>query len=255
MGLATVALLAGAGFLAGFIDSIAGGGGLITIPTLIFVVGAGAQAIGTNKIVGLSAAAVAFFVYSRGGHFAWRKSAAFAAWVGVGSFLGSRVAPHVPPEVFRWLLAVTCPVILWIVWRKDLWVAREVAHEAAGSAGPGLFSPQTVLAGLACGFYDGVWGPGAGTFMFLTLLFLLRLPLFSALAASRFVNTLSALVSLCSYAQGGYVRWGVGLPMAVGIGAGAFFGATHATRSAARIIRPMLAVVALLLLVKILTTR
>src|SRR5947209_5901322 len=101
-------LLLGAGLLAGFIDSIAGGGGLVTLPTLILIVGPGAQAIGTNKIVGSVAALVALGVYARAGHLQWKRSAAFAFWIGVGSFCGSRVSPLIPPEFFKWLLLVTC---------------------------------------------------------------------------------------------------------------------------------------------------
>src|SRR4051812_17697004 len=112
-------LLIAAGLLAGFIDSIAGGGGLITLPALTLAVGAGPHAIGSNKIVGTTGALIALLVYLRAGHFDWRKSLVFAAWVGAGAYLGSRTAPFVPVTVFPWLLVATCPLILWIVWRKD----------------------------------------------------------------------------------------------------------------------------------------
>jgi uncharacterized protein len=242
--------LVAAGLLAGFIDSIAGGGGLITLPALSLVLTAGPHAIGTNKVVGSLAALVALVVYSRGGHFDWRRSFSFAAWVGLGSLGGSLVARSLPLEVFRWLLFGTCPIILWVVWRKDFWVAREeVVHPHLRVHA--MLEPGIILSGLACGFYDGVWGPGGGTFMFLALLFVARLPLLTALAASKLANTCSAGVALVSYAQGGYVHWMTGLPMAIGVSVGALIGATHANRRAADAVRPALVGVVALLLARL----
>ena len=250
--LVTLALL-GAGLVAGFVDSIAGGGGLITLPSLMLVVGAGAQAIGTNKIVGATGALVALCVYARRGHMDLSRSIAFAGWIGVGSLLGSRVSPLLPVAAFPVLLGVTCPVLLWIVWRKDLWLShREPTAQPPPSGWARLGSPAVVAAGLACGFYDGAWGPGGGTFMFLSLHFFVQLPLVTALAAAKRANRASALVALASYAQGGYVRWSSGVTLAIGVALGALVGARSASVHAQRIVRPGLAVVAVLLLLKIL---
>jgi uncharacterized membrane protein YfcA len=247
-----LALIA-AGLAAGFVDSIAGGGGLVSLPSLMLVVGPGAVAIGTNKIVGATGALVALVVYARRGHMDWRRSLAFAAWVGAGALTGSRVAPYAPARLFPLLLGITCPVILFIVWRRDLWLAQ--TSRAATTAGAGRhasFDPKVALVGLVCGFYDGVWGPGGGTFMFLGLHFFVGLPLVGALAAAKLANSASALVALASYAQGGFVRWHEGATLAVGMAAGALLGARAASRDAQRIVRPGLAIVALLLLVKVL---
>lgn len=246
--------LAAAGLLAGFIDSIAGGGGLITLPTLTLAVGAGPHAIGTNKIVGVTGALVALLVYLRGGHMRWGKSLAFTALVGVGSFCGSLTARLIPVAAFSWFLLLTCPLILWVVWRKDLWIAREADQGHITLNGRSrllrLGDPKILLTGLACGFYDGVWGPGGGTFMFLGLLFVVRLPILAALAAAKFSNTVSASVALVTYAAGGYVHWLTGATVALGMAIGAFCGARLASRSTATIIRPVLVAVVTLLIVK-----
>jgi uncharacterized membrane protein YfcA len=249
-----LALLVPAGLLAGFIDSIAGGGGLITLPALTLAVGAGPHAIGTNKIVGATGALVALLVYLRAGHMDWARSLAFALWIGVGSFLGSRTAPLMPLAVFPWLLALTCPLILWIVWRKDIWVSREAAGHPAVAAGMPPFEWPIALAGVGCGFYDGIWGPGGGTFMFLALLFVARLPLLTALAAAKFANTTSALAALGGYAWGGYVHWREGAFTAAGMAVGAFLGARFASRRTSRVIRPVLATVAGLLLLRVIAS-
>lgn len=244
-----------AGVLAGFIDSIAGGGGLITLPAMTLALGPGPVAIGTNKIVGTTGALVALLVYLRRGHFDWRKSLAFTIWVGVGSVLGSSCARFVPLPYFKWFLVVSCPLILWVVWRKDLWVAREA--EVVGLAGSRwlhFFETRMLLAGLAAGFYDGLWGPGGGTFMFLGLLFVVKMPLLAALAAAKFSNTVSASSSLVNYSLQGFVHWKEGLLVASGMSVGAFFGARYATKSAAKLVRPVLVVVVALLLVRLLTS-
>jgi uncharacterized membrane protein YfcA len=252
-------LLAAAGIVAGFVDSIAGGGGLITLPSISLVLGPGATAIGTNKICGFAAAAVALFVYARGGHFDWRRGAAFTAAVGVGAILGSRIAPRLPPEIFPWFLAVTCPVILYIVWRKDLWIAREDHHASPSGAATGWWQPTVfptvLLAGLACGFYDGLWGPGGGTFMFLSLLFAARMPLLGALAASKLANAVSALAALGSYALQGHVHVREGALVAAGAVVGGFVGARLASARASRIVRPVLACVVTILAVKTFVSR
>lgn len=236
-----------AGLVAGFIDSIAGGGGLISLPSFAVVVGPGPLAIGTNKIAGVTAAFVALVVYHRAGHIDWKRSLEFSLCVAVGSFCGSRVSPLLPKEIFRFFLLVSCPLILWIVWHRELWIKREAGRLRERNMHH-LF--KLVAVGFLCGFYDGVWGPGGGTFMFLGLLFVVGMPLFGAIGASKIANTLSASVSLASYASQGYVNWTVGFELALGIGLGAFFGARLANLHAARVVRPLLAVVSVLLLIK-----
>jgi uncharacterized membrane protein YfcA len=250
----TSLLLIITGLLAGFIDSIAGGGGLITLPVLTLILGAGPDAIGTNKIAGAMAAFVAMIVYTRSGHMELKKGMTFTAFVGLGALGGSLVSPLLPKEFFKWILFVTCPLILWVVWRKDLWVQQEVQENQ--SKKKRKWTPRlnlkVVIAGMICGFYDGVWGPGGGTFMFLSLLFFAKLPLFSALAASKLANTFSASVALTSYSISGHVFWAQGLLLALGISCGAFIGAKFATRNAALLVRPVLVVVVVLLIFRLL---
>lgn len=244
----TELLLVAAALLAGFIDAIAGGGGLILLPALSLVVGAGPSAIGTNKPAAVAMAAIALIVYARRGHLDWRLTGTFALMIGVGALVGSRVALIVPVAVFPWLLALSCPILLYVVWQKDLWVPADTMGPG-GSPRP--FAASVILSGLGCGFYDGVFGPGAGTFMFLALLFFARLPLLSALAAAKLANTASASVALASYAASGHVHWRLGAIAAVGALVGGFIGARQASVKAARIVRPALVVVVVLLVLRI----
>lgn len=243
------------GLLAGFIDSIAGGGGLITLPVLTLLVGAGAQAIGTNKIVGTVGALLALLVYMRKGHLPKGKSFLFAFFVVVGSCLGSRITPWIPIAWFKILLLLTCPLVLYVVWNRQLWISTVHTYDPKVD-GAFKFSPMEVglripAAGLLCGLYDGMWGPGGGTFMFLGLLFIVKLPLIQAIAASKLANTGSAGIALWTFSQGGYVHWRIGFVMAAGMALGAVLGANFALKNAERIVRPVLVLVVALLLVKV----
>ena len=243
-------LLVTTGALAGFIDSVAGGGGLITLPVLSIVLLPGAHAIGTNKIVGSVGALTAWIVYARKRPLPWKAALGFVLSISLGSALGSHLTPFLPPKLFRILLLIVCPLILVVVWRKDSWI---LSDDHSGPVRPkGRVLWATLLAGLACGFYDGAFGPGGGTFMLLALLFVVKLPLIAALGVSKFANTVSAGVALVSYGVGGYVHVKEGLTMALGMFVGAFAGSHWASRSAVRVVRPMLVVAVCLLLARLL---
>ena len=239
-------LLISAGILAGFIDSIAGGGGLITIPSLSLFLGLEASTIGTNKIAGTLSALVALCIYCSKGHMNWRRGWLFTLCISIGSFWGSFLAPFVSPNWFRLFLIITCPLLMWILWKKDLWVEKEPQH------GVSLKSNPWIIAGLGtlCGFYDGIWGPGGGTFMFLSLFFVAKLPILTALAISKLANFTSAGVSLFNFARKGFVHWDIGLLLSAGIVVGAFSGSLLASRKASQIIRPLLLLIVSFLIVK-----
>lgn len=234
------------GLLAGFIDSIAGGGGLITVPALSLFLGLGPLTIGTNKIAGTLSALVALMIYSSKGHMDWRRGWVFTLFIGAGSFLGSSLNPLLPVSIFPIFLAITCPLLLWILWKKDLWISKEAAHTSSSSNPKAL-----VVLGLLCGFYDGLWGPGGGTFMFLSLFFVSRLPLLTSLAISKLANFTSAGVSLYNFARLGHVRWELGIYLSAGIVVGALAGSILATRRAAQIVRPILLIVVFILMIRI----
>jgi uncharacterized membrane protein YfcA len=229
------------GMIAGVIDSIAGGGGLITLPAFASLLEPGPHAIGTNKIVGTAGALMAFLVYLRKQPLHLKKGLSFILAVGAGSLLGSLASPLVPKLYFRFLLIGACPLVLFVVWNKQVFL--EGAKEQAGK---GL--RVLGIAGILVGFYDGFFGPGGGTFMLIALLWGVRLSLFEALLLSKLANALSAAVSLASYGFQGYVHVRPGVTMALGMLAGSFMGARLATRKAEGAVRPVLVLVVLLLM-------
>jgi uncharacterized protein len=243
-------ILAAAGLIAGFIDSIVGGGGLISVPLLSILVGPGALAIGTNKVAAVCATGFALFIYMRGGHVAFRGNLIFALLTGVGAGFGALFAPMIPPSLYKWILLLIGPATLWVVFRKDIWVRHEIEQAPGNPTSP----PLTLLwsAGFACGFYDGIAGPGGGTLMFLSLFLVAKIPLLAAMATAKLANLASASVSLATFAATGHVLWGKGAWLAVGISLGAIVGALivtrHPTRHAAPLARAALAILAVILL-------
>jgi uncharacterized protein len=230
-------------FVAGFIDSIAGGGGLITIPAWTLALGAGAQVIATNKVGALFGASMALAVYSRRHRLPWREGGWFLVAVAAGGFSGSQLTSHIPAHVFGYLLFALCPVVLWLVWSKERLFADRPSRVAPRS--------RFILAGYLVGVYDGFFGPGGGTFMLLALLMLTHLPLMEALALSKLANTLSAMSGLAGFAINGQVRWGWGFIGGAAMMVGAFIGAHYTSRHAVTVVKPALTVVVLLLMGKL----
>lgn len=242
-------------FIAGFIDAIAGGGGLITVPTISLIVGPGAIAIGTNKIVGFTAAATAFVVYARNGQFHLQRGIAFALAVFVGSFCGSQVGTYIPAHYFKWMMLAICPLILIMVLRKDSLLS---ANSPRSLANANKIVEQdsknfwfVILAGICCGFYDGILGPGGGTIMLIALLIFAQMPLLLAIGISKFANLLSALSALGGYALHDQVNWELGIKLAVFSAAGAFIGSRLNTKRSAVLVRPILVFVVILLFIKL----
>lgn len=235
-----------AGTVAGFIDSIAGGGGLITVPLFSLLFGPGALAIGTNKVAATMGSAVAMLIYLRAGHIFLRGNRRFALFAAVGALMGARLSPFIPAEVYKWLIVTVVPLILWIVFNKDLWIKSALKTHTPEPTPLVLWA-----AGFGCGFYDGIAGPGAGTLMFLSLLVLARLPLITSIATAKVANLATASTSLASFAYTGHVIWPKGLTMAAGVCVGAAVGASLATRWTAPLARAALLVVSVILVIRL----
>lgn len=232
------------GIITGLIDSIVGGGGLISLPTLSIAIEPGAHAIGTNKIVGVVGAFMALVVYTRKGHLRFKEGIYFCVVCAIGSFFGSMMAPHVSKDFFRYMLLMMCPAILYIVWNRDrFFLERE-----------NFVKPHYLVFfffAFGSGFYDGFFGPGGGTFMFLGLFLGTGYPLLASIAISKMANTFSALTALVTYSHNGFVHWKEGFLMASGMAVGSFAGASYATKNITKIIRPMLTIIVTLLMVKL----
>jgi uncharacterized membrane protein YfcA len=230
--------------VAGFVDSIAGGGGLIVIPALLWAGVPPLFALGTNKLQSVFGTAVALRNYGRSGLVEWRPNRLTVALVFAGAVSGALVVQSIRPRILDLIIPLLLVAAAFYVLVSPR-MTDEDAHHRLSSAG---YAPV----GAAIGFYDGFFGPGAGTFYTTSLVALRGYGLTKATALTKLVNLASALASLILFALGGHLLWLLGLCMAVGAMAGGWLGSHSALRFGARLIRPLLVLISLSLTAKFL---
>lgn len=235
-----------ASFLAGFVDAIVGGGGLILLPALFaaFPSAPPATLLGVNKGSSVWGTAAATWSYTRRVQVRWRPLAAGTALALAGSFGGAWAVTVVSPEFLRKLLpAVLLAVFLYTLWRKDLG-----QHHAPRFAGRSEVSALALL-GLVVGFYDGFFGPGTGSFFVFLLVRWLGYDFLHASASAKLLNTASNVAALGLFAWTGHVWWHVVAVTAVANVSGSLLGTRLALKHGSGFVRVffMLVVGALLL--------
>lgn len=213
-------LLIGA-FIAGLIDAIVGGGGLISVPLFLLALGPNASAIGTNKVAAVAAQLAAFSVYLQNRQIDSSRAIGYFWLTALGAIFGALLAPQLPSAFFQYFLLFVGPLVLLLVFHRGAWQRPMDAP----------MRPRLALAGtFIAGLYDGVAGPGGGTLMFLSLFMLGGFPASMAMGTGKLANLGSATTSLATYTYLGEVNWILGLMTAVPIASGAWLGARFATK-------------------------
>ncbi len=214
----TVALLLIlAAFLAGIIDSIAGGGGLITVPALLLAGLPPVQALGTNKVQGAFGAGTAALAYARRGHVDLRSQALPALLSAAAAFAGSTLVPLIPTDSFRLILPVILiGVALFFALKPGLSDADR--HQRLT---PALFTAAFVP---AIAFYDGLIGPGTGSFFMIGFVLLSGYGVLKATAHTKLLNFASNIGSVAAFTLIGAPLWKLGLAMGLAQIAGAQLG-------------------------------
>ena len=231
--------LTAVGVVSGFVDAIAGGGGLIMMPALL---GAGLPphlALGTNKVQSFAGTSTAFRNYLRGGQVDWRANLPSAIVAFVGAGLGALVVQLIDPEALRLIV----PLLLLAAAAYVIFSPRmtdDDAHQRLSQRG---YAPV----GGSIGFYDGFFGPGTGSFFVTSLVALRGLGLTRATGTTKLLNAASNLGSLLVFIIGGKVLWLLGLCLAVGAMTGNWLGSHFAMKHGARVIRPLLILTSLAL--------
>ena len=230
---------------AGFVDSAAGGGGLISLPAYLFAGLPPHYTYATNKFsaaCGTTFATASFF-----------KSGAMNVKVGVlaaiGSFAGSALGAHIvlllSDEMLRTMMFIILTVVI-ILWQRNL------PDENRDDGTLDLKKILLALAiGLGIGLYDGVMGPGTGTFAIIAFTTLMGFDLRTANGNAKVLNLASNYASLVTYLSSGLVVFSIGIPCAISGIVGNLLGSHFALKNGAKFIRPMMLVVLVLLLGKI----
>jgi len=241
------ALLLTAAFLAGGIDAMVGGGGLIQLPALLSALPGSSPAtlLGTSKLAGLAGTASAAVRYARDVRLPWRTLLPMAAIAFAAALGGAITVSHVAPAFFRPIV----PVILTVV------LIYTLAHKDLGRRhAPIALDLRTTILGTAAigaiGFYDGFFGPGTGSFLMLLFVRFFGFDFLNAAAAARLINVATNAAALAWFGGHGDLLWPLGLAMALANVAGAQIGTRLALRRGAGFVRGVFVVIVCVLIAR-----
>lgn len=234
-------------FLASLMDAIAGGGGIISVPTyLIAFTGLPAYyALGTNKLSSAMGTMFSTGRFIRQGYVDWKLFAPAAAFSLLGSVGGTWLQLHTPDVILKYLLLFVLPVVAVVTLRNHNWPEETTAM---------AFSKRAMvvwLVSLIIGTYDGYYGPGTGTFLMLIFIRLGNMDTRHAAGGVKVINLASNIGSLCTALSAGTVYIAVGLIAAIASVLGHFIGAGLAIKNGSRIVRPTVILVLMMLTVKV----
>jgi uncharacterized membrane protein YfcA len=239
-----LALLAGAGLVAGFVDAIAGGGGTIALPALLAAGVPPIAALATNKLQSVIGTATAAATYWRGGFISLRRLVLPL----VATYLAAIAGAFVVKQIDTSALSVAVPVALVAVAVYFVFAPRlsdESRHERLRWA---VFVP---VMGALVGFYDGILGPGTGSFFTMGFVALFGLGITRAAGNTKLLNLASNLGALTLFLPAGDVLLPAAAVMAAGQIVGGYLGAHTGIRFGARLIRPLIVVVTLIVAAKL----
>jgi len=235
-----------ASLLAGFVDAIVGGGGLILVPALFatFASAPPATLLGTNKSASVWGTAMATWQYSRRVRLPWRAMLPAAVAAAAGAAMGAWLVTVIDPGFLRKLLPlILLAVLLYTLAKKEL--GRHHAPRFAGRAETAM----ACLIGTIVGFYDGFFGPGTGSFFVFAFVRLLGYDFLNASVSAKLLNLATNAAALVLFTAKGHVWWHFALPLAVANVAGSMLGTHMALRHGTGFVRAIfIAVVSLLIL-------
>ena len=221
-------------FLAGFVDSVVGGGGLIQIPALMILLpGTPIPTLwGTNKLAAVCGTSFATYRYARQVEIDFRVTAPAAAVAFLFSFLGARAVTLLRPEVFRPIvLVLLIAVAAYVFFVKDLGLVHQPKHPRRKAIGIGL------VTGAALGFYDGFFGPGTGSFLIFVFVGIFGFDFLGASASAKLINLATNFASALYFGATGHILYRFALPMAVCNILGALLGTRLAILKGSRFVR------------------
>jgi len=243
-------------FLAGFVDAIGGGGGLISLPAFVIAGIPTHQAIATNKLQACCGTTLSTVRFIKNKLVNFQLAIPTVICAMIGAPLGARCSLYTDEKVLKIVLIPVLVVTAFFVMNKNLF-GKE--GEETNELITGDFAKDkkvylvASIAALVVGFYDGFYGPGTGTFLIIALNVFARINVKSANAQAKVINFTTNVSSLVVYIFSGNVIWIVGLVAAVCNMAGNYVGSGLAMKKSDKITRPVIILVLLLLAVKVLT--
>lgn len=233
-------------FLAGIIDAVAGGGGIISLPAYIFAGIPIHIAYGTNKFascIGTSVSSIKFF---RSGNIKIKPALLSAVGALIGSWFGAQIVLLLNEKYLNYCLIIILPIVsLFLLFNRNFGIKnkKEISNKK-------LYMLSFII-GLFLGAYDGFFGPGTGTFLVICFTGILGFNLITASGNAKIVNLASNFSALIAYILGGKVMFSIGVPAAVCAIAGNYLGAHLAIKNGDKIIKPIIFVAIGLLFIKV----
>lgn len=238
--------LCAAGFVAAAVDSIAGGGGIISLPAILAAGVPPHMALGTNKFASSWGTLTSTFKFAKSGNVTFPLVKYQIPCTILGSALGVRTVLNLDERFLNTLIVVMIfTVTLYTVSKKDFGQGDKSRPLTRGRIGAGM------LFAFALGFYDGFFGPGAGSFLIFLFISIFGFDFTVAAGNSKMLNFVSNMVSLILFAAGGKIVYLAGIPMALSMVGGAWVGSHIAIANGAKVIKPIFVTIALLLVVKL----
>lgn len=226
-------------FIAGFVDAIAGGGGLISLPAFILAGIPVHFAIGTNKMSASMGTVISTYRYAKNGYIKLKLAASSAICALIGSPLGAMISLKIHDFYFKILMLAILPIIAFYVLRK-----RNLDDNCNTEM---LMNSKTyivcMLIAFLIGIYDGFYGPGTGTFLLLLLTGIANLRLNNAAGTTKAINLSSNIAGLATFIVNGKVFLLLGLTAGLFSIAGNYIGAGYFTKSGVKIARPIIIIV------------
>lgn len=236
-------------FLAGFVDSIAGGGGLISLPSFLIAGISPHMALGTNKLCSAMGTTVSTVRFAKNGYLKIKLAAGCAVMALIGSAIGANLTLLISEKVIQYMMIVILPVVAFYVLKN-----KEIGDEKlAGTIPESKSFLIGLLAALGIGAYDGFYGPGTGTFLILILTGAARYDMKTAAGTTKVINLSSNVAALVTFIINGKVIYPLGLAAGIFCIAGNYIGSGMVMTNGKKIVRPVILIVLAILFVKILS--
>ncbi|WP_375723330.1 TSUP family transporter [Arcobacter sp. KX21116] len=229
-----------AGFLAGYIDSIAGGGGMVQVPVLLLSGLSPIHVLASNKMAGLVGVLMATIKYAISKKISWKVVSIAIIPCLVASYIGSILVMYVPDEFIKWAIILAIPVALVFLFKKSKKIVEEKTE---------VSTKNIILATAPIGFYDGLLGPGTGTYMTISMKKFLHLDYLVATASTKPLNFATNVGSAIAFIFAGKVLWGVAIVLGLANIAGSYVGSHYAIKGGEEFIKKVLVFVLIFMLV------
>jgi uncharacterized protein len=242
-------LLLVAALVAGWVDAVVGGGGLVQLPALLLGLPAGTQpatVLGTNKLSSIWGTATSSVTYARRVRLDWRTVVPLVVSAAAGSAGGAQLAKLLPASAFTPIVLVALVVVGLYTWRRpQLGLVSQVRHTGGAHYG------RTAAIGVVVGAYDGFLGPGTGSFFVIALVGVLGYGFLEASAKAKIANLVTNFAALVVFGAHGSVLWGLGLMMGAANLLGGYVGARTAIAKGNGFVRRVFLLVLAALIVKL----